>query len=211
MNISAFYPALLKLNVSHLPKSGFLIMSRIVKLTYLRGILPESDLNFIRSQFGDLGIDFKCTDISGEPLASLDEFLAPIILYLSSDIIQAYILGMATSTSYDIIKTSVINIWKHISGKKIRKTTPDGASSIDASFDLDINTIGRTKVKFKLKGDIPDNLKERCVDKAFQLLESKAFPEIRTGYVCLYNVDLDEWETFEDLEFVRQFVKPKDG
>ena len=186
-------------------------MSGTIHLKYLQSIIPESDLDLIRSQFGDLGIDFECIDISGEPRSSIEEFLAPIILYLSSDIIQGYILGLATSTSYDIIKTSVINIWRHVSGKAIRKTTPDGEESIAANFDLDINIIGHTRVKFKLKGDIPDSLKERCVDKAFQLLESKAFPEIRTGYVCLYNVDHDEWEIFEDLEFVRQFVKPKDG
>ena len=186
-------------------------MSGTIQLKYFEGIIPESELDLIRSQFGDLGIDFECVDISGEPQASIEEFLAPIILYLSSDIIQAYILGLATSSSYDIIKTSVISIWRHISGKTIRKTTPNEVESVAANFDLDINTIGRTRVKFKLKGDIPDSLKEKCVDKAFQLLEAKAFPEIRTGYVCLYNVEHDEWEIFEDLEFVRKFVKPKDG
>jgi hypothetical protein len=186
-------------------------MSGTIHLKYLQSIIPETDLDLIRSKFGDLGIDFKCIDISGELRASIEEFLAPIILYLSSDIIQGYILGLATSTSYDIIKTTVINIWSHVSGKAIRKITPDGEESIAANFDLDVNVTGKTRVKFKLKGDVPDSLKERCVDKAFQLLESEVFPEIRTGYVCTYNADHDEWEIFEDLEFVRQFVKPKDG
>jgi hypothetical protein len=186
-------------------------MSGMIQLKYLGGMIPESELNLIRSHFGKLGIDFECIDISGEPQASLEELLAPIILYLSSDIIQTYILGLATSTSYDIIKTSVVGIWRHISEKTIRKTTPSGVESVDASFDLDIRTIGRTRIKFKLKGNIPDSLKEKCIDKAFQLLEAKAFPEIHTGYVCLYDVDRDEWDIFEDLEFVRTFVKPKDG
>jgi len=79
------------------------------------------------------------------------------------------------------------------------------------NFDLDIRTKGGTRVKFKLKGDIPDSIKEKCVDKAFQLLETKAFPEIRTGYICLYNVDHDKWEVFESLDFVKRFVKPKDS
>lgn len=119
-------------------------------------------------------------------------------------------MGLATRASYDIIKTSVMIIWRHISGKTIRKTTPRGVESVAASFDLDINTSGGTRIKFKLKGDIPDSLKEKCVDKVFQLLESQAFPEIRTGYVCTYNVVDDEWENFEDLDFVRKFVRPKD-
>jgi len=186
-------------------------VSDTIQLKYLQGIIPEPELDLIRSQFADLGINFECIDISREPQASVEEFLAPIILYLSSDIIQAYILGLATSTSYDIIKKSVISIWRHVSAKTIKKTTMNEVESVTANFDLDINTIGRTRVKFKLKGDIPDSLKEKCVDKAFQLLEAKAFSKIRTGYACLYNVDHDEWEIFEDLDFVRKFVKPKDG
>ena len=186
-------------------------MSGTIQLKYLQGIIPESELDSIWSQFGELGIDFEYIDISGEPQAGVEEFLAPVILYLSSDIIQAYILGLATSTSYDIIKTSVISIWRHISGKTILKTTPSEEKSVSADFDLDIKTIGQTRIKFKLKGDIPDKLKEKCVDKAFQLLEAKAFPEIRTGYVCLYNIDHDEWEIVEDLEFIRKFVRPKNG
>ena len=186
-------------------------MPGTIKLKYIEGMIPESELDLIRSRFGELEIGFECIDISREPQASLEEYLAPIILYLSSDIIQAYILGLATRASYDIIKTGVMSIWRHISGKTIRKTTPSGVEAVAASFDLDITKIGGTRIKFKLKGDIPDSLKEKCVDKAFQILESQAFPEIPTGYVCLYNVVDDEWEIFGDLDFIRKFVRPKDG
>ena len=186
-------------------------MSGTIRLRYLKGIIPESELVSLKSQFGDIGIDFEYVDASEEPQASVEELLAPIILYLSSEIVSAFIIGLAASSSYDIIKTSVIKIWSHISGKMIRKTTASKVHSVAAIFDLDINATGRTRVKFKLKGDIPDRFREECVDKAFQLLEGKAFPEIRTGYVCLYNVHEQESEVLEDLEFVRRFVKPKVG
>jgi len=186
-------------------------VSSTIQLKYLEGIIPESELDLIRSRFEAIGIGFECIDISGEPQASIEELLAPIILYLSSNVFQAYLLGLTTSTSYDAIKTCVINIWRNVSGKRIKKTTPSKVESVAVNFDLDIRTIGDTRVKFKLKGDIPDNLKEKCVDKAFQLLEAKAFPEIRTGYVCLYNIDHDKWDIFEDLEFIKKFIKPLDG
>ena len=186
-------------------------MTETIHLKYLKGIIPKDDLELLRSQLEEHGIGFEWHDISDEPQASVEELLAPIILYLSSDIVQAYLLGLATSASYDVIKSTVLDLWQHTSGKKINKITSTDVEEVDANFDLDVNTSGKTRVKFKLKGNIPDSLKEKCVDKAFQLLESKSFPEIRTGYVCLYNVDREQWEILEYLEFVKKYVIPKNG
>lgn len=186
-------------------------MNETIHLKYLKGIIPKDSLELLRSQLGEHGIRFEWHDISDEPQASVEELLAPIILYLSSDVVQAYLLGLATSTSYDIIKSTVLNLWRHISGKQISKITSADIEEMDANFDLDVNTSGKTRVKFKLKGNIPDSLKEKCIDKAFHLLESKNFPEIRTGYVCRYDVDSEQWEILEELEFIRKYVIPKNG
>jgi len=186
-------------------------MPKTIELTYIKGLVPESELELISSQLKGFHIELECQDISGEPQAAVEELLAPVILFLSSDVVQVYLLGLAKTASYDLIKNSVISIWRHVSGKSIQKITPMKVESSLTNFDLDIRTKGGTRVKFKLKGDIPDSIKEKCVDKAFQLLETKAFPEIRTGYICLYNVDHDKWEVFESLDFVKRFVKPKDS
>ena len=186
-------------------------MTGTIHLKYVKGIIPENDLESLQSQLGEHGLGFECHDISKDPQASVEELLAPIILYLSSEVVQAYLLGLATSASYDIIKSSVLVIWGHISGKKVSKISSSNIEEVDANFDLDVNTSGKTRIKFKLKGNIPDSLKEKCVDKAFQLLESKSFPENRTGYVCLYNIDRQQWEILEYLEFVKKYVIPKNG
>jgi len=186
-------------------------MTDTIQLQYLKGIIPKEDLELIRSRLGEHGIGFEWHDISDEPQASVEELLAQIILYLSSDVVQAYLLGLATSASYDVIKSTVLDIWRHVSEKKLAKITSTDIEEVDANFDLDVNTSGRTRVKFKLKGNIPNSLKEKCIDKAFQLLESKSFPEIRTGYVCRYDVDSEQWEILEDIEFIRKYVMPKNG
>ena len=188
-------------------------MTETIHLKYIKGTIPEDSLELLRSKLGNHDIGFEWHDISGTPQAGVEELLAPIILYLSSDVIQAYLLGLATSASYDLIKSFVIDIWCHISGKKFNKitSTDTDIQEIEASLDLDLNTSGKTRVKFKLKGNIPDNLKEKCIDKAFQLLESESFPEIHKGYVCRYDVDSEQWEILEDLEFIRKYVIPKKG
>jgi hypothetical protein len=158
-------------------------MTNTIQLEYLKGMIPVDDLKLIRSKLREHGIGFEWHDISDEPQASVEELLAPIILYLSANVVQAYLLGLATSASYDLIKSTVLDLWRHISGKKLAKITLTDTEELDANFDLDINTPGQTRVKFKLKGNIPNSLKEKCIGKAFRLLESKSFPETRTGYV----------------------------
>ena len=187
-------------------------MTKTVHLKYIRGVIPEESLELLRSKLGNHDIGFEWHDISGAPQAGVRELLAPIILFLSSDVVQAYILGLATSASYDLIKSSVLAIWFNISGKKFNKITATDIQEIEASFDLDVNTSGKTRVKFKLAGNIPDNLKEKCIDKAFQLIESNSFPEIhREYYICRYDVDSEEWEILKHLEFIRKYVIPKKG
>lgn len=187
-------------------------MKGSIHLTYLKGIIPDSELEEFHESFSRSGIDFNCTDISEEPQASVEELLAPIVLFLSSDIVQAYILGLATSTSYDLIKNCVLSIWRHISGQKIATITASGIETTkEANLDLDIDLDNRTRIKFKLKGDIPDTLKEQCIDRAFRLLEKTDFLKNYTVYIGLYEVDNSKWEIYENVEFVRKFVKPKAG
>ena len=185
-------------------------MSNTIELRYIKGLIPDSKLDSIRSKFQGHNIEFECHDLSGQPQAAVEELLAHVVLLLSSDVMQAYILGLATSATYDFMKSCITSIWQHISGKEIYRYNPKGVEHVAANFDLDIETEHGMKVKFKLKDDVSDSLKEKYIDRAFQLLESKSFPANRTGYICLYNVDQNNWEIYESLDFVKSFVKPKD-
>ena len=184
-------------------------MTETIHLKYIKGVIPEDSLEFLRSQLEKHGIGLDWHDISDEPQASVEGFLAPIILYLSSDVVQAYLLGIATNASYDVIRSFVLDLWRHISGKKYSKITPTGIEQVEANFDLDVSTYGKAKVKFKLKGNFPDSLKEKCIDKAFHLLETNHFPDNRKRYVCRYSVDRERWEIFEELGFIKKFIIPK--
>ncbi|MCJ7717905.1 MAG: hypothetical protein MUO54_15495 [Anaerolineales bacterium] len=185
-------------------------MSNTIELNYIRGLIPDSEIDSIRSKLHDHNIAFECHNLSGIPQAAVEDLLSHVVLLLSSDVMQAYILGLATSASYNLIRNVITLIWQHISGKEIYRYNSKRVEHVAANFDLDIETGHGMKVKFKLKGNIPDSLKDKCVDKAFQLLESKSFPVNRTGYVCLYNIDENNWEIYEYLDFVKRYVKPKD-
>jgi len=185
-------------------------MEKLIELRYIKGLIPDSKIESIRSKLHTHNIEFECHDLSGIPQAAFEDLLAHVALLLSSDVMQAYILGMATNSASDIIKDCITSIWQHISGKEIYRYSGKGVEHVAVNFDLDIETGHGMKLKFKLKDDIPDSLKDTCIESAFQLLESKSFPVNRTGFVCLYNMDENNWKIYEYLDFVKKFVKPKD-
>ena len=185
-------------------------MSNNIELSYIKGLIPDSEIDSIRSKLQDHNIKLECHDLSGQPQAALEDLLSHVVLLLSSEIMQAYILGLATSATYDLVRKIIFSIWKQIAAKEVHRITQRGAEAVPANFDLDIETVHGMKLKFKLKGNIPNGFKLACVDKAFQLVESDSFPVNRTGYICLYNTDQNNWEIYEYLDFVKRFVKPKD-
>jgi hypothetical protein len=185
-------------------------MSNTIELNYIGGLIPDTEIELIRSKLQDHSIEFDCHDLSGIPQAAMEDLISHVVLLLSSDVMQAYILGLATSASYDLVKKAIIRIWQHVSEKEIHRITQRGAETVPANLDLDVETKHGMKVKFKLKGNIPESLKPNCVDMAFQLVESDSFRANRTGYVCLYNIDHNKWEIYEYFNFVKKFVKPKD-
>jgi len=187
------------------------VMNKTVQLIYIEGIIPEENLELLRSKLGNHDIGFEWHDMSGAPQAAISDFLAPIILSLPSDVVQAYILGLANSVSYDLLKLSILEIWHNITGKKYNKITSNNIQEIEASFDLNVDTPGKTKFKFKLAGNISDNLKEKCIDNAFQLIESKSYPENHTEYICSYDTDNEQWEKLEQFEFIKKYIIPKNG
>ena len=172
-----------------------------IHLRYLGGLIEKDALENIKSNLSTHKIDLVAKDNSGALMMSVEELVAPVAIMLSSDVVQAYILGLSTNASYDLIKHTVISIWNQISGKKYTKFNHRKSEELEANFDLHIESPGKVRVQFKLKGNIPNELKDKCVDNAFKLINENAFPEIRTGYISnsKFSGTLKKMETIDSI------------
>jgi hypothetical protein len=187
-------------------------MNYSIDLKYLRGAIPEDELEAITEQFHGQGILFERHDFSGRAQNNLADIVAPIALAISSETCQAYLVGIASNATYELIKKSVLSIWHSISGRKIT-TVSAGAKVVesDLAMDLDISVDNRTRIKFKLKGDIPDTLKEKCVEDAFQLLRQIDSSKIKESQVAFYQNDPGRWSITEDMNLIRELAQRKKG
>ena len=180
-----------------------------IYLRYINGVVENDKLEKISKELAGHNITLEKMDMSGVPMMSIEELMAPVALILSSEVIQAYVLGLTTNAFYDVIKAAVLSIWHQISGKTYFKVRAKEVKEVEASFDLEVNTPQNVKIKFKLKGDISSELKEKCVDEAFRLINDMALPAIMTGYVCRFNEETESWESYEQVEYIRKFIKNK--
>lgn len=174
-------------------------------------MLTDAELQQLHDDFNNVGIEFIWKDISDEPQASIEEFLSPIILILSSEVFQAYILGIMTNATYELLKESILSIWQRLSGKKLTKVTTHGTSQVYTALDLDISLENRTRVKFKLTGNISDEIKEKCIDGVFNILKSTDWDTSKKGYILIYDNNLNKWIIYEDLEFIKKVIRKDAG
>lgn len=177
-----------------------------IRLKYIGGLIEDEVLDDLEKTLSDHSITLNKYDTSGVLMASAEELIAPIALMLTSEVTQAYVLGLTTNAFYDIIKTTVLTIWNQITGKKYTKYNHIKSEEIEATFDLDVRTPGKVKVQFKLKGDVPDHLKEKCIDKAFEIIDRNELPENRFGYISRFNQDNESWEVYDQMDYVRKFI-----
>ena len=182
-----------------------------IYLRYIGSLIEKDALEEIINNLTNHKINIKAKDTSGELMMSVEELVAPVAIILSSDVVQAYILGLSSNASYDLIKNVVISIWNQVSGKKYIRFNHRKSEEFEANFDLNVESPNNVKVQFKLKGDIPNELKDKCIENAFKMVNENVFPEIVTGYICRFDNDSEKWEAYEQTDYVRKFIKKNSG
>lgn len=180
-----------------------------IYLKYFEGLIEEEVLNTITIALAEKNIALEPQDMTEVTTASIEELVAPVALYLSSDVVQAYFLGLTANAGYDVLKTTVVKLWQQISGKKYFRYSPNKTEELEANFDLNIKTPDNISVQFKLKGNVSDEIKEKCVEKAFTLLEKKAFEKNGAGYICRLDEVESSWEVYNQQEYIHKYIIPK--
>lgn len=166
------------------------------KLRYYKGIFDEAELKQHRSMLNNAGIRLVESDMSNQVIMFMDEFTSQISLIISNPLFQAYVLGLMTNASYEILKNSIIWMWKSTAGKKLTKLHMGGKQEEkEATFGIQIRIDNWTKIDFRLSDNVSDELKSESIDKAFKILNSIQKGEDRKpiDWFAKYSWDNHEW------------------
>lgn len=144
-----------------------------VKLRYYKGIFDDDELKQHKNKLSNVGIKLIERDISNQIMMFMDDFTNQISLIVSNPLVQAYLLGLMTNASYEVLKKSIIWMWNSSVGKKLTKLHMGGGQEEkEATFGMQIKIDNWTKTDFRLSANVSDEQKSISIDKAFEILNS---------------------------------------
>lgn len=144
---------------------------RAIGFRYISGVVDKAVLDQIESRLSEKDISFKSYDMSGQPQANLSDLFSSFALFISSDITNAYMLGLLTNATYDVLRNLLLGLWTSIKGKKVTQVTAHGSKDVPVSLDLNM-IVGNDSLTFKLDGDVSEEVQRVLIDRVFDFLKS---------------------------------------
>lgn len=180
---------------------------RTIGFRHISGVVDNPVLVQIESRLSEQHIAFKTFDMSGQPQASITDLLSSFALFISSDITNAYMLGLLTNATYDVLRTSLLTLWKAITGKKVTQVSAGRSGEQPVTIDLNM-IVGNDSLTFKLDGDVSDAVQKVLIDRAFDFLKSHSESKQPQHLILFHDKTNVSWNPvpFETL-IQREFKK----
>ena len=143
-------------------------------------------------------------------MASFDDLTSIILMAINNEIVYQYINGILACGIYDVLKKVIIDIWKKLNRKTYNKVYSSGkVEEKSATFGISMNVNEYCNIDFKLSGDIPDELKEKCLDNAFELIKDLNKKEFKNNYFknyAKYDIQKQEWVLVDIQKEIEKLV-----
>ncbi|STB71357.1 hypothetical protein [Clostridium baratii] len=168
-------------------------------------ILEKGRFNFIDKIIEDLNkntdeVNFKKVSTTGF-FNQLD--VNGLISSIEIIIGNHYLDAMICAGLWDLVKSSLIFIWKNVQDKKMAIIK---GNEIKENEDISLSfKIGN--LDFKMPNDFSDDLKEKFIDNAFEL--SKQYYNEKGKHIVFYDKESDSFKIKEYNELLREIAKEK--
>lgn len=179
-----------------------------IMLKYYKGLVDEDELETYKLQLREIDIELMEYDKSYVAMACLEDFTNQVNLMISSPIVKAIMMGLMTNVSYDLLKRTIIWMWNSLIGKEITKVRSNGSCEVkEATFGFSASIDKVTQIDFRLSGDISDEDKNKCIEKAFDILKdsSKKISPYGLNF-AKYDHEKEEWILIDIHEERRKVV-----
>jgi hypothetical protein len=182
---------------------------QMVQLSYYRGLFDLDELEKQKARLSNAGIEFSEYDKSGIIMHSVDNFTNMVSLAINSTLVQGLLFGVLTNGSYDILKNTIVWMWNSLRNKSLTKIhSGERIEEKEVTFGLDLCIDNTTRIGFRLSGDVSDELKINCIDKAFKLAKTykrKSVPMV--SEFAKFDWEKGEWYLVDIYKEIQKIIE----
>lgn len=173
------------------------------ELAYYSSIFDKNELILLENNLNKAGIELYKCDKSGIPMASVDLLISQIMLKLNEPLVQGILIGVISNTIYDLLKKSIILLWKSTKGKTLSILQGGEIKEQKTTICIGVR-IKEAIVNFRLPEDIPDEQRESCLDNIFDFIKTIPSGSRPSLDYAVYNVETETWNIINILEEIKK-------
>lgn len=171
-------------------KSG----DNVVHLNHLSHIIDESDLEIIQQKLSTANYELSSYDTSGDVMASAEQFIKDIVIYLNQVTVkEAILLGLGTNAIWDAIKGSISFIYGKIKNKTFIRMSSATVTETRPTFIVTVMLNEDKTLEFSIDDVAEENI-ESAVDQINEKVIEFEKVDSNIPMVALYNAETKSWE-----------------
>lgn len=178
-----------------------------IGLDYLQGAFNNEDLLILENELKDSKLSLMSHETPPKHIMGIEDFFPQIQAFLSSDVVQAICLGLATNAIYDGIKCFLV-LLRQLAKKKPLSKVQNGKVTTNVTPTVHFN-IGQMHAVLPM--DIDDEKFKYFVDKAFESVNEQS---IAKETYFIYSEKTGEAKHYTQHELVQRAYQEsqlKDG
>lgn len=181
----------------------------VIHLTYLGPLVDEESLSELQNELKKVNIRLSSWDDYGVIKASFEDFSLQVYLLICNPVTLEILKTIGLNSVWETVKCSTLKLHS-----KIFNTTSEQsekiAKQINFGFEMKVND--KISFKFKLDGDLSDDLILNSMDKALDLIREhngQSIPVHQLPVYCMYDKKKDKWKKVNVIEEVKKKRKKK--
>ncbi|MEN5133157.1 hypothetical protein [Elizabethkingia anophelis] len=175
-----------------------------IMLSHL-GNLDENDLQYIRKELENSGIEFKHLSTNGQITNSVDDFSLHTFYILASPIIVDLVKHVGKNLVWESLKSVFAYTKDRVRGQKMNKVTARGVTELPLKFGVHATLDKNTSFNFEISCDSSNEHFNENVDKILDFLREQT-PKDKfelTSRVTFSEKD-GEWHSESIYEYARK-------
>jgi len=175
-----------------------------IAIDYLDGSLTSEDLDEIKTILESEEIELLIHCQEPQNIDGIDDMFPNILLFMNQDILQAFILGLATNGLYDVIKKTILSVHTKLSSKKINRIQNRKIEQVTPKVNLRIG-----KANMILPMNLPKDRFEYCIDKFFESVKEENMEYFTTESIATFDAESRLIKYFSQHEYIRTYAENK--